>query len=171
MEKKSSKTQDIRLTVDIKATPKRIYKALTSARALCRWWLEGAETNAKNMGRFRLLWPTIKTAGEKSKRLFPPHTATGEVNGVFVDLEVGKKIAWIWEVSPKWKHPPLSTIFIEAQGQHSRVTLIHPGFSTKPRLTKYLIGARAGWEDCLAKLKIYLETGKTAKTQIMTLKN
>ncbi len=171
MEKKSSKTQDIRLTVDIKASPTRIYKALTSARTLCRWWLEGAETNAKNMGRFRLLWPTIKTEGEKSKRLFPPHTATGEVCGVFVDLEPSKKIAWIWEVSPKWKHPPLSTIFIEAHGPYSRVTLIHPGFSTKPRLAKYIIGARAGWEDCLAKLKTYLETGKTVKTQVMTLKN
>ncbi len=169
--KKPSKTRDIRLSVEIKASPKRIYQALTSARALCRWWLEGAETNAKNMGRFRLLWPTIKTSGEKSKRLFPPHTATGEVSGVFVDLEVGKKIAWIWEVTPKWKHPPLSTIFIEAHGQHSKVTLIHPGFSTKPRLAKYLMGACAGWEDCLAKLKTYLETGKTMKSQILALKD
>ncbi len=169
--KKLSKTRDIRLTVKIKATPKKIYQTLTSARALCRWWLEGAETNAKNMGRFRLLWPTIKTGDEKLKRVFPPHTATGEVTGIFVDLEPGKKISWIWEVSPKWKHPPLSTIFIEAHGNHCEVTLVHPGFSTRPRLAKYSIGARAGWEDCLAKLKTYLETGKTVKNQALTLKN
>ncbi len=169
--KNLSKTQDIRLTVKIKATPKKIYEALTSARALCRWWLEGAETNAKNMGKMRLVWPRIKMKDGEVRRAFPPHTAQGEVRGVFIDLESGKKISWIWEVKPKWKHPPLSTIFIEAKGRYCEVTLVHPGFSTRPRLAKYLIGARAGWEDCLAKLKTYLETGKTLKTQVLTLKN
>ena len=170
-QKKPSKTRDIRLSVEIKASPKRIYQALTSARALCRWWLEGAETDAKNLGRLRLVWPQIKMKDGETRRAFPPYTAQGEVKGVFVDLELGKKIAWIWEVTPKWKHPPLSTIFIEAHGQHSKVTLIHPGFSTKPRLAKYLMGACAGWEDCLAKLKTYLETGKTMKSQILALKD
>lgn len=165
------KTRDIRLSVTIKASPRKVYGALTSARALCRWWLEGAETDAKNMGRFRLVWPKIKTSDGNVQRLFPPHAAKGEVRGVFTDLEEGKKISWILDVSPKWKYPPLSSFFIEARGRSSEVTVIQSGFPTRPGAEKHFIGARLGWEDCLCKLKLYLETGKSFKHQALNFKS
>jgi uncharacterized protein YndB with AHSA1/START domain len=162
-------TLDIRLNVKIKSSPKKIYRALTSARLLCRWWLEGAETDAKNMGHLRLVWPKIKTGDGNIKRAFPAHVAKGEAKGFFVDLEPEKKIAWIWELAPKRRYPPLSTFFIEVRGRLSEVTLVQCGFSNRPNARKYFEGARSGWEDCLAKLKLYLETGKTLKSQVLIL--
>lgn len=155
-------TQDIRLSVKIKASPKKVYGALTSARTLCRWWLEGAETNAKNLGHFRLVWPKIKDT--KIKRAFPLYPSQREIKGFFVDLEPGKKIAWIWELPSPKKYPALSTFFIEKNGRSSVVTVIQCGFPNRPSAQKYLEGASLGWEDCLSKLKLYLETGKTVKT-------
>ena len=163
------RTQDIRLSVKIKASPKKVYAALTSARTLCRWWLEGAETNAKNLGHFRLVWPKIK--GSKIKRAFPLYASQREIKGFFVDLEPGRKIAWIWELPSKKKYPPLSTFFIERDGRSSVVTVIQCGFSNHPSAQKYLASASQGWEDCLSKLKLYLETGKTAKSQTLTFNN
>ncbi len=159
--KTNSRTQDVRLSVKIKASPKKIYQALTSARVLCRWWLEGAETDAKNMGRLRLVWPKAKIANRNLK----------EVRGFFVDIEPNKKIAWIWDLPSKGKYPPLSTFFIEAQGRLSEVTIVQAGFSADPKARKCFECARDSWEDCLAKLKLYLETEKTFKSQTLTLES
>jgi len=87
---------DIRVSAFIKAEPDQVYRALTSARELCVWWLERAETEARNMGRLRMVWPD----GSKGR--------ANEATGVFVDLEPGRKVAWLWDSrrgragSPPW---------------------------------------------------------------------
>lgn len=164
---RKSKTRDIRLTVEIKAPPDNIYKALTSARELCRWWLAGAETDARNTGRLRLVWPKLKAAD--SGRSFPPHTAVGESEGFFVDLEPGRKVAWMWKLPRNKKNiPPLSSIFIRPHGRSCEVTLLHGGFPSRPSSAKFVDGCAQGWEDCLSKLKLYLETGRTCKNQALS---
>lgn len=163
------KTRDIRLGVVIKAKPEQVYKALTSARELCRWWLSGAETDARSSGRVRLVWPALKSAA--GGRAFPPHAAFGEIEGHFVDLEPGRKVAWLWRL-PRRKtlFPPLSSFFILPKGRGSAVCLLHAGFSASPSADRFYDGCSQGWEDCLAKLRLYLESGRTAKTQVLTLK-
>ena len=162
----ASRTRDLRLVVVIKAKPEQVYKAFTSARELCRWWLQGAETDARNMGRLRLVWPKIKVTGS----VFPPHVAMGESEGVFVDLEPNRKVAWVWKLPRRRSQvPPLSSIFMNPRGARTEVTLLHAGFSETPAGLKALAGCSAGWEDCLAKLKLYLETGKTCKTEKLVL--
>lgn len=162
----SVRTRDLRLTVNIRAKPEQVYKALTSARELCRWWLQGAETDARNMGRLRLVWPRIKEGAAS----FPPHVAVGESEGVFVDLEPNRKVAWVWKL-PRSRSavPPLSSIFMTPHGRKTEVTLLHAGFAVGAAGDKAYEGCSAGWEDCLAKLKLYLETGKTCKTERLSL--
>lgn len=142
--------RDIRLSVRIKASPERIYKALSSARELCLWWLDRAETDARNLGRFRMVWPTRR-----------------EGRGVFVDLEPGRKLAWAWDGLER-SVPPLTTVFIEPKKRFCLVTLVHAGFparSSKARVEQF----GEFWEDCLAKLALYLESGKTCKSDKLTL--
>ena len=166
---KKSKTRDIRLTAVIKAKPEAVYKALTSTRELCRWWLSGAETDARNAGRLRLVWPAIKSVS--GGRPFPVNAAFGEIEGHFVDLEPGRKVAWLWKVARrKALFPPLSSFFILPKGRASEVTLLHAGFSALPSAQRTFEGCASGWEDCLAKLRLYLESGKTCKSQVLTLK-
>jgi len=162
----SVRTRDLRLTVNIRAKPEQVYKALTSARELCRWWLQGAETDARNMGRVRLVWPKIKDKAGA----FPPHVAVGESEGVFVDLEPNRKVAWIWKLPRRRSAvPPLSSIFMNPRGRKTEVTLLHAGFAAGAAGDKAYEGCSAGWADCLAKLKLYLETGKTCKNERLAL--
>lgn len=148
------RSSDIRLAVAIKAEPAEVYRALTSARELCVWWLDRAETDARNMGRWRMEWPAKAEAGRR------------EAAGFFVDLEPGRKVALMEEerTLPKGL-PPLSTFFIEKRPRGSEVTLVHAGFASPALEARW----RARWEDCLAKLRSYLETGRGRKDQTLTL--
>jgi uncharacterized protein YndB with AHSA1/START domain len=160
------KTRDLRFSLTIKAKPEQVYRALTSATELCRWWLQGAETDARNVGRFRMVWPKVADVGGRS---FPRHVAVGESEGYFVDLEPGRKVAWMWRLPRKGQHiPAFSSFFIRALPRGCEVTLVHSGFSSRPRTDKYFLGCAEGWEDCLAKLKLYLEAGRTCKNRVLT---
>lgn len=164
------KTRDLRFSIRIKAKPEQVYRALTSATELCRWWLQGAETDARNVGRFRMIWPKVKKKDAKAGavRAFPHHVAMGESEGFFVDLEPGRKVAWIWKLPRNCQFPALSSFFIEPRGSGSEVTLLQSGFSAKPAVDKVFAGCAEGWEDCLSKLSLYLETGRTCKSQALS---
>lgn len=158
----AARTRDIRLSVKIKAGPEQVYRALTSARELCRWWLVGAETDARNGGRFRMVWPKLKDEAA----VFPP--SLSEAEGVFVDLEPGRKVAWI-RARPRLRGgPALVSFFILPAKRASELTLIHAGFPAARGQAAYDACAR-GWADALAKLKRYLETGRSGKTEVLTL--
>lgn len=162
-----AKTRDLRYCLRIKAKPDQVYRCLTSATELCRWWLLRAETDARSAGRFRMVWPRVYSPN--GSRLFPPHAAVGESEGHFVDLEPGRKVAWMWKQTRRRGFiPPLSSFFIQPKRGGCEVTLLHSGFAARPEADKYYQGCAEGWEDCLSKLKLYLETGRTCKTQVLT---
>lgn len=155
------KTRDLRLLVRVRAKPAVVYQALTSARELCRWWLDGAETDARNGGRMRLVWPARD--GRRS--------ILGEREGCFVDLEPERKVAWIWRpLRRKNLVPVLCSFFILPRRGGCEVMLLHAGFSARPAADRVFSAFAAAWEDGLAKLKLYLETGKTCKKETLTLK-
>lgn len=152
-------TRDIRYEVPLKAAPERVYAALTSARELTRWWLLGAETDARNAGRLRLVWPKNK-----------PAAGFGEREGFFVDLEPGRKVAWMWKPARGEKGvPPLSSFFINPRLRNCEVSLLHAGFPSSSAADGIYAAYARGWEDCLAKLRLYIETGKTCKDEVIDL--
>jgi len=149
--------RDIRLSVFVKASPKRLYSALTSARQLCAWWVDRAETDLRNQGRFRLVWP-------------PGQGGRGaEGRGVFVDLEPGSKIAWLWDKRSLPRGvPPLTSVFLERGRGGCRVTLVHAGFSARHSADRLFKKCARTWEDCLAKLRLYVESGKVLKAEALS---
>jgi uncharacterized protein YndB with AHSA1/START domain len=150
-------TRDIRYEVPVKAAPERVYAALTSARELTRWWLLGAETDARNAGRLRMVWPKAKAG-------------FGERHGFFVDLEPGRKVAWMWEPARGEKGvPPLSSFFINPRLKNCELSLLHAGFPSAADADPLYAAYARGWEDCVAKLKLYIETGKTCKDELIDL--
>ena len=144
--------RDIRLSVPVKARPDRVWRCVTSARELCSWWTERAETDARNGGRVRLVWPATSDGPQR------------EARGAFVDLDPGKKAAWMWS-APARGVPPLVTFFIEARKGGATVTVLHAGFSTADSFDSRYVTWQRLWEDCLAKLVLCLETGRTMKTE------
>lgn len=163
--RRRSLTRDLRLSVRVKAKSPRVYQALTSARELTRWWLLGAETDARNAGRVRMVWPRVRDKdGVRTAGGF------GEREGVFVDLEPGLKVAWLWKPARGEKGvPPLISLFLEPKGAACEITLLHGGFSAAASSDKTFLGYARAWEDGLAKLKLYLETGRTCKMESIDL--
>ena len=142
----------------VKAQSERVYAAATSARQLCAWWVDRAETDIRNMGRFRLMWPS------RTGRSGPVGC------GAFVDLEPGKKLAWMWDTASLPRGVPLLTsLFLEPKRGGSQVTLVHAGFSARSFADRIFRSYSQGWEDCLAKLALYAESGKTCKADRLTL--
>ena len=160
------KTRDLRFTVRMRAKPDAVYRALTSARELTRWWLLGAETDARNAGRVRMVWPRVHDSDGGSKGGF------GERAGIFVDLEPGRKVAWMWKPARGEKNvPPLTSVFIDPRPAGCEVTLLHAGFPSAASCDAVFQGYACAWEDGLAKLKLYLETGKTCKKDVTDLES
>lgn len=158
------KTRDLRFAVKLRAEPSAVYQALTSARELTRWWLLGAETDARNAGRVRMVWPRVRR-GDGSRC-----DGLGEREGVFVDLEPAKKVAWLFKsVRGDRRAPPLVSVFIDKRRGGCEVTLLHAGFKSSPSFDELYDGYSCAWEDGLAKLKLYLETGRTCKMESMDL--
>jgi len=164
-EKPRLSTRDIRLVATIRAKPELVYRGLTSARELTRWWLQGAETDARNAGRLRMVWPRVRAQDGVRAPGF------GEREGVFVDLEPARKVAWLWKPARGERGvPALVSIFIlPARGGRSEVTLLHSGFPSAASADALYRGYACGWEDGLAKLKLYLETGRTCKLESLDL--
>lgn len=156
-----SSLRDIRLAAHVRAKPEDVYRVLTSARELTRWWLLGAETDARNAGRVRMIWPRPRGRDGRSPGF-------RERQGVFVDLEPGRKVAWLWKpVRGERSVPPLTSVFILPARRGSEITVLHAGF---PAFGDRLFEAYArAWEDGLAKLKLYLETGRTCKMESVDL--
>jgi len=151
--------------VKVRAKPARVYQALTSARELTRWWLLGAETDARNAGRLRMVWPRLR-ARDGSRA----GGALQEREGVFVDLEPGWKVAWLWKPARGERaSPPLVSLFLEPKGASCEVTLLHAGFPSAASADGVFSGYARAWEDGLAKLKLYLETGRTCKMETLDL--
>ncbi len=170
-----NRKRDLRIALSLRGKAAAVYKALTSARELCYWWLQGAETDAKNGGRFRMVWPKIGNArshAAKERGFFPPQAAAGEGQGTFVDLEPGRKVSWLWRLSAykRRRLPALTSFVIAPAGRGScELTLLHKGFSGSPEAQETFRRCELWWGDCLAKLKLYLETGKVRKTEFLFL--
>ena len=163
-EKPRPATRDIRLAAAIRAKPEKVYQALTSARELTRWWLLGAETDARNAGRVRMVWPRARGGDGR------PTGAFGERVGVFVDLEPARKVAWLWRPARGEKGvPALTSVFVLPARGGSEVTWLHAGFPGVKAADPLYLGYSRAWEDGLAKLKLYLETGKTCKLDVIDL--
>lgn len=157
-EKRLPAVRDIRIAALIRAKPELVYRSLTSARELTRWWLLGAETDARNAGRLRMIWPRVRGGA-----------VFGEREGVFVDLEPGRKVAWLFKPLRGEKIvPALTSVFVLPAKGGSEVTWLHAGFPT-PKADRFYAGYARAWEDGLAKLKLYLETGRTCKLESLDL--
>lgn len=140
----------MRVSAFIKARPEKVYGALTSARELCLFWLESAETDARSGGRFRMVWPSKDGEG-------------CEASAVFVDLQPGEKVAWLFDARSRrgGRVPALVNVFIERKSRGAQATLLHAGFSGAVSQDKLFLAFRALWADCLASLKDYLECGRS----------
>jgi len=148
-----SRDLDIEMTVE--AAVEDVWKALTDAEELTRWFPTEARVTPGRGGTIHMGWKDFVAGDQKILEWDPPRhlrttwfepPADGHLQTIPVmkeDPEAARKVAVDY--------------FIEAQGGTTRLRLVHSGFSTNPIWDEEYDATRRGWRHELASLRHYLE--------------
>jgi uncharacterized protein YndB with AHSA1/START domain len=113
-------------TVEIRATPSKVWRFLATQDALRRWISPNLEIDLKVGGAYRFLGPDDKTW----------------VSGRVMELvpEGWLVLSWL-EEGQGWTHPARFVVALEASATGTKVTVIHDGFAGT---------GRANWPELVA---------------------
>jgi uncharacterized protein YndB with AHSA1/START domain len=140
-------------TIDINASPERVFRALTTAAELSAWFqvtIEGELRVGKDV------WMTS---------VHPAH-AGARFNVKIVDMSAPRSVTWEWhpgEVDPAldYSKEPRTTVrfALEPTGRGTRLTVSETGFDaiTLPRRAKVHNDNSQGWTEVLVWLQRYVE--------------
>jgi len=101
-------------TLEIRATPSKVWRFVSSQEALRRWISPNLEIDLKVGGAYRFLGPDDKTW----------------VSGRVMELvpEGWLILSWL-EEGQGWAHPARFVVALEASAVGTKVTVIHDGFT------------------------------------------
>jgi len=129
-------------TVEIAATPDRVFEALTRAEDVMRWW--GAEDSHRTT-----LWEADVRPGGKWRA--GGRSADGQiyaVQGEFTEVDAPRKLAFTWRADWDAPHETRVTYLLEPLELGTRLTLHHEGFAGRvPACNRHTSGWRRvlGW--------------------------
>jgi len=129
------------------APRERVFRALTDARELERWFPSRAESDPRPGGGFHYSWE------------FPDAPEKDHVQkGAYASVEPGRRVAYPWSVGGT---PTDVDFTLENDGDGTRVRMVHGGW------TPDIEGAREqhvqGWQMFLSNLKTVLEGGSDVR--------
>ncbi len=124
----------------IKASPQRVFQALTTQEELERWFLVKAEVDLRPGGAIRFEWGPGMVEVGKVLVCEPPH-----------------RLSYTWEA----QEPSPTTITFELTGENdgTRLHLIHTGIGEGEDWDSYYTSVNGGWSAHLRDLTSWLETG------------
>ncbi|GLV60854.1 transcriptional regulator [Dictyobacter sp. S3.2.2.5] len=126
--------------VFIKASPERVFRALTTREDLERWFLVKAELDLCPGGTIRFSWRPGSFEVGKILVLEPPH-----------------RLSYTWETfGPA---PTTITFELSAENDGTRLHLTHTNIGTGEDWDRYYTSVNRGWSAHLADLASWLETG------------
>jgi len=124
----------------IKASPQRVFQALTRSSDLERWFLVKAEVDVRPGGAIRFEW---------GPGMF-------EVGKILV-CEAPHRLSYSWEANG----PGPTTVTFELVGENdgTRLRLTHTGIGEGEDWDRYYTSVKSGWSAHLKDLAAWLETG------------
>ena len=140
-------------SIEIAATPERVWRALTSAEELSSWFqveIEGDLTAGSNV------WMTSVHVGHVGQRF----------NVRVLEMTPPRRLVWAWhpgEVDPRvdYAHEPRTTVSFELEpsGSGTRLTVSETGFDAiaLSRRAKVYGDNSQGWTEVLGWLQKYAE--------------
>jgi uncharacterized protein YndB with AHSA1/START domain len=134
-------------SVDIKATPERVFRALAS-EDIAQWWgSPDLYRVTKWTGELRVGGQWRSTGEDREGKPF-------EVGGEFLEIDPPKKLVQTW--APKWIDGPATkvTYLLSAIEGGTRITVRHEGFGEAAAACE---GHAAGWERVFTWLGTWLE--------------
>ncbi|MBE7413602.1 MAG: SRPBCC domain-containing protein [Leptospiraceae bacterium] len=134
-------TRDLKLTYSIPYPIDRVWNAVTVNEVLVQW-LADKVTGRPILGeKFSWSWK-FGNEGEYT------------TNGIYKSIEPGKSIELKWLDHPAGDIE-LKLNFIQ-DGENSKLELINSGYPILEKFDNWVLGAKAGWDDQVEKLKEFL---------------
>ena len=151
------KTRSIENAVTIKASPEAVFKALTDARELAKWFPSAAESDPRPGGAFRFTF--------KNENAQHDHVREGK----YLEVVSGKKVRYPWHLSPG-DAPTTVEFTLSPRGGDTTLTLLHSGWGTGSELDNTVEMHTKGWGFFLQNLKSVLEEGKDGRAAMLGMK-
>jgi uncharacterized protein YndB with AHSA1/START domain len=126
----------------IKASPQRVFQALTNKEDLERWFVTQAEIEPRSGGAIRFEWDPESKLVETGKILA---------------YEPPSRFSYTWEA--RGSSPTTITFELSAENDGTRLHLTHTGIGEGDDWDRYYAGISRGWPAHLKNLTSWLETG------------
>jgi uncharacterized protein YndB with AHSA1/START domain len=146
----------IEQTIEIDATPSAVFRALTDAGELSRWWTTRAESEPRTGGRFVYTW-------EFEEQTERNHTR----DGAYEDVTADEHVRYDWPM-------PLGNTVVDFRlapsGSGTTLMLRHEGWGAEGDWEGAYEMHVSGWQGFLANLKSYIERGHDRRASEMGMK-
>lgn len=151
-------TRSIENSVTIKAAPEAVFKALTDARELAKWFPSSAESDPRTGGAFKYTFLNEKD---------PAHDHVRE--GRYLEVVPNTKVRYPWHLSPG-DSPTTVEFAVAGQGKETRVTLVHSGWGSGAEMDNAVQMHTQGWGFFMQNLKSCIEEGKDGRAAALGLR-
>ena len=143
MEKTNPASRSIEKKLLIKATPERVFQALTEKECLERWFVSRAEVDLRPGGAISFEW-------DRGAGIFN--------SGKILVVEPPSRVSFTWEaLEPS---PTTITFALTAENDSTHLHLIHSGMGEGKEWDHYYDSRNGGWDVHLNNLVTWLEIGK-----------
>jgi len=142
---------EIKQIIEIKATPKVVFKAISNPEDLIEWFPDSATLEQKIGGKFKLSF--LKDSKKPKMKMDRDFINEGRV----LEIIPGKKLAhtWHWTELPDFPETTV-TWELEPFGDNmTRLTLTHVGFTGKEKGPASMEEHIKGWSFFLNELILY----------------
>jgi uncharacterized protein YndB with AHSA1/START domain len=147
-------SRTIEHTVTVDAPPETVFRALTDASELERWFPSGAESEARPRGAYRYRFEFEQDPSRN-------HT----YSGTYTAFEPPARVAYDW---PTEDGETTVEFRVAGSGDGSEVTLVHTGWDAHS--DDAVEQFRQGWAFFLSNLKGYLERNEDLRASQMGMK-
>src|SRR5205809_6673727 len=127
-------------TVEVKASPERVFEALASDE-VCRWWVRPGVFDTRE-------WTGDVRPGGRWRASGMTRAEPYVQEGEFLEVESPRWLVHTWERAGKPGVASTVTYLVEPLYGRTRVTLRHLGFASRDMCTAFAIG----WETSLERL-------------------
>jgi uncharacterized protein YndB with AHSA1/START domain len=138
-------TRTIEQTVTVEAPREQVFRALTDADELKRWWITDGSSEPRTGGRFRYEWRMADPSNDHVQE------------GAYDEVADSERVVYPWSAGPAGD--TRVTFTLAGRDGGTEVSLTHAGFSADPQLVEVHDRHVQGWQGFLANLKSVLEGG------------